>query len=353
MEEAPMNNIVPLGALTSADDRHQRVGLTAVIPCFNEADGIDRTYEEVVSELSGYDLELLFVDDGSTDATLGKIKRLAARDGRVRYISFSRNFGQEAAFGAGFTYASQPWIAQMDADLQSPPSEVGRLLDRALEGDVDVVFGLRRNRQDPWTRRKASQAQHWIARRLLGIDIPAGASTFRVIRTSVAKKITGLQLGTPYFIASVAMVGARATTLPVLHRRRDGRSRYALRRLVTHALDLFFGFSLRPLALLHGFAAAAGLMLVAGPLLVATGLTTALAPAASLLVLQVLCLCALSVLGRYLMGMVRQTQPFRYLVREANVPIRPADLLDEWAPATQLVSVSGRSSANQSMARQS
>lgn len=342
-----MQNILPFGEPSTADHGRTGTGLTAVIPCFNEAEGIDRTYDEVVSELSHYDLELLFVDDGSTDSTLSRIKSLAARDRRVRYISLSRNFGQEAAFGAGFDYASKPWIVQLDADLQSPPSEVCRLFDRAVDGDYDVVFGIRQDRQDPWARRTASRLQHWIARRLLGIDIATGASTFRVIRTSVARKITGLRLGTPYFIASVAMVGARATTVPTAHRRRDGRSRFAIRRLVTHALDLFFGFSLRPLALLHLFAALGGLALLVVPLLVATGMTTVATSTAALLILQALGLSALSVLGRYVMGIVRQAQPFRYLVREANVPVRIPDLLDDGATHLQLAPVvrsSGRTS---------
>jgi glycosyltransferase involved in cell wall biosynthesis len=295
-----------------------------VIPCFNEGDGIARAYDELAAELAGYDAEILFVDDGSDDDTLGLIKSLAATDARVRYISFTRNFGLEAAFGAGFRYAGKPWILQIDADLQSPPHELHRLLARAVDGGYDVVFGIRRDRKDPWARRMASRVQHWVARRLLGIEIPAGASTFRVIRASVAKKISDLRLGTPYFLGSVPMVGARYTKLETEHApRRNGRTRFRLGRLITHALDLFFGFSLRPFVLLSASAALAGLMTV----IVAAAGGGAATPA--LLATQTLSLAGLALLGRYVMQLVRHAHPVRYLVRESNLDIAPEDLLYE------------------------
>jgi glycosyltransferase involved in cell wall biosynthesis len=303
--------------------RAPRLGLTAVVPCFNEGDGIARAYEELAAELERYDAEILFVDDGSADGTLEVIRSLAATDARVRYISFTRNYGLEAAFGAGFRYAGKPWIVQLDADLQSPPRELHRLLARAVEGGYDVVFGIRRDRKDPWARRVASRVQHWVARRLLGIEIPAGASTFRVVRASVAKKISDLRLGTPYFLGSVPMVGARYTTVETEHApRRDGRTRFRLGRLITHALDLFFGFSLRPFVLLSVFAALAGLMTV----LVAAGVDAAI-PA--ILAAQTLCLAGMALLGRYVMRLVREAHPVRYLVRETNLDVAPEDLLYE------------------------
>ncbi len=118
-------------------------GITAMVPCYNEVQSIDRAYWEIRAELTRYDnVEILFVDDGSTDGTLDRIKVFAANDLLVKYVSFTRNFGLEAAFSAGFTYASKPWTVQFDADLQSPPEELHRLIDKALEG-YDAVFAIR------------------------------------------------------------------------------------------------------------------------------------------------------------------------------------------------------------------
>src|SRR4029453_2181196 len=124
-------------------------------------------------------VELLFVDDGSTDGTLDRIKTFADTDPRVSYLSFTRNVGLEAAFAAGLKYASKDkdWVVRPDADPQSPPSEVHKLMAKALEG-WDVVFGIRTDRHDPLPRRLGSRMQHWFARRVLGIELPQSESSF-------------------------------------------------------------------------------------------------------------------------------------------------------------------------------
>src|SRR5882757_456803 len=107
-------------------------GLSVVVPCLNEADNIDAVYEEIRAELGRYgDLEILFVDDGSTDATLARIRSLAERDHGVSYVSFTRIFGLEAAFSAGYRYVRNPWMLHLDADLQFPPAEAHRLIECA------------------------------------------------------------------------------------------------------------------------------------------------------------------------------------------------------------------------------
>src|SRR3954451_941494 len=95
-------------------------GLSVVIPCFNEVENVEPSYREITNELGHYPLELFYVDDGSSDGTLEVIRSLAASDPRVHYLSFSRNFGFEAAFSAGYRYATKPWILRVDADQQFP-----------------------------------------------------------------------------------------------------------------------------------------------------------------------------------------------------------------------------------------
>jgi glycosyltransferase involved in cell wall biosynthesis len=305
--------------------------LTAVVPCFNEAGSVDLAYQRIVHELERYDdLELLFVDDGSTDATLERIRSLAAADRRVKYLSFSRNFGQEAAFSAGFKYATKPWTVQFDADLQWPPEEVHKLLARTSEG-YDVVFGIRQRRHDPLFRRVGAAASQWLARSWLGIELPRGASAFRVVRSSVAKKIVALRLDTPYFIATVPRVGARYTTVPIVHRPRlHGTSKWSVRKLAAHGLELLFGFSLRPLMLAYGFSAVA---VLGGLTLIGLGLAgrlDALVLGLAVLVVEILTLVALAVVARYLVRLLRgQGRSAQFYVREANIPVQPEDDLYE------------------------
>ncbi|MFI7632830.1 glycosyltransferase family 2 protein [Nonomuraea sp. NPDC049400] len=312
------------------DIRMPPPGITAIIPCYNEIACVERAYQEIQAELSKYeDVELLFIDDGSTDGTLEAIKGFAAADPRVKYISFARNFGLEAAFSAGFKYASKAWTVQFDADLQSPPHEMHRLVAKAMEG-YDVVFAVRENRQDAWYRRLGTWAHQMIAQRWLGIELPQGASVFRIVRTSVARKVVDSKLSTPYFIATAPLLGARYTTLPTTHQPRvDGTGKWNLRKLFTHATELFVGFSFRPLTWLIGLTTAAvagGIVIAALALAGHVGpIVVDLAALGTALVTLVL----LAVVARYLVRVMR-VQAIgvpRYQIREANIPIRADEAL--------------------------
>jgi glycosyltransferase involved in cell wall biosynthesis len=306
-------------------------GLTAVLPCYNEGAQVDRAYDAIVTALGRIDeLELLIVDDGSTDDTLARVKALAASDPRVHYLSFTRNFGLEAAQSAGFGYAAHPWTVQLDADLQSPPDEALRLLAKAAEG-YDVVYGIRADRRDPWHRRLGSAGVHWVGRRLLGIALPPGASTFRVVRTAVARTVVAQRAGTPYFIAQLAQAGARYACVPVRHAPRTGRSKWRLSRLFGHGFELFFGYSWRPLNAVYALALAGLLAGLTGLVLLAAGAATV--AAAMLLLVCLLTLVAVALTARYLHRMLREVRPRLYYVRESNLPLNAQDTLDGGEPA--------------------
>ncbi|MEU6999078.1 glycosyltransferase family 2 protein [Nonomuraea sp. NPDC046570] len=290
-------------------------GLSVVVLCLNEADNVVPAYREIVAELGGHDLEVLFVDDGSTDATLALIRDLAAEDPRVAYISFTRNFGIEAAFAAGYRYARKEWILHLDADLQFPPAEGRRLLHEAELGGFDAVFGVRAERRDPPLRRLATTAYQFVARRLLGIELPPGGTTFRLVRAALARRIVDLRLGTPYFLATLPRLTSAWTTVPVEHRARArGRSKVSVRGLAVHVAGLFFGFSHRPMA----FA-------VAGCLV---GALLCLVPGVDVRYPLALGLVALAVVGRYVIQVARdQPRPPPYVIRVANLPVDAEELL--------------------------
>jgi hypothetical protein len=326
------------------------IRVTAVVPCCDEADGIDLAYERIATELSRYDdVELLFVDDGSSDGTLDRIKAFARTDPRVSYLSFTRNFGLEAAFSAGFKYASNDWVVQLDADLQSPPAEVHKLMAKALEG-CDVVFGIRTDRRDPLARRLGSSLQQLLARRVLGIELPQGSSTFRVVRASVARKIAAADLPMPYFLATVPRVGARWTTVPTEHQPRTrGRSKFSPGWLLAHTIELFVGFSVRPLAAVVILAGVLATATALGAAAVATGRLGAAGAALAALAAGVLNLVSLAVIAGYLFRVVRgQPRLARFYLREANLPLAAEDDLYEHErgraePARRLLATRPRS----------
>jgi hypothetical protein len=314
------------------------VELTAIIPCLNEGDNVGRVYAEIKRELARYgEVELLFVDDGSTDDTLACIKRLAELDPNVRYLSFSRNFGYEAAFSAGFRYSRSTWTIQFDADLQAPASEAHKLIAKALEG-YDAVFSARQRRRDPLHRRAGSGLLNWLATRALAIEMPRGAWAFRVVRTSVARRAVDLRLASPYFLATVPLLTDRWTTVPVAHRERDGgRSRFTVRKLAVHAVDLFTGFSFRPLAGVYALAGAAGLAAVALVALAAAGAAPVGTLVEAVLVAQAATLAALGVTARYVARVAKgQARAPIYCIRESNLPVHPDDDLYEPRGATAM-----------------
>ncbi|MEU7788473.1 glycosyltransferase family 2 protein [Amycolatopsis sp. NPDC049159] len=303
-------------------------GLTVVIPCFNEVENVEPSYREITNELGHYSLELFYVDDGSVDGTLDKIRALAAADPRVRYLSFSRNFGFEAAFSAGYRYAAQPWILHVDADQQFPAAEAEKLVAAAELGN-DAVFGVRTNRQDPRLRRWGTAAFHFLGRRVLRIEIPPGATAFRLVRAELARKIVDLRLGTPYFLATVPRLTSRYTCVQVAHRARErGESKVGFGFLASHAIELFVGFTRRLTTAASATALlAAGIAVLAGGA-AAFGLLGAGVTATLLFALLAVLLLVASLTVRYLVVVgAGQPRPRQFYVREANVVVDAEDRL--------------------------
>ncbi|GAB4588120.1 glycosyltransferase family 2 protein [Nocardia sp. IFM 10818] len=302
------------------------LSLTVVVPCLDEEDTVLAAHRAIVAELGGHDLELVFVDDGSTDATLRLLRDLTSNDARVHYISFARRFGFEAAFAAGYKYASKDWVLHMDADLQGHPAEAHRLIAAATD-QVDAVFAVRDHRDDPRLRRWGSTLSDLIARRLLRIELPRGATTFRLVRTGVARRVVELRRPAPYFMATLPRITSRYTTVRTAHRaRRAGRSKFTIARLAGHALDLYVGHS-TALGAAATVALATGTLasLAALALLGSAGNSPALA---ALLLAQSAMLPTVALLLRYSILAMGRYGPALYYVRESDLPIESSDRLE-------------------------
>jgi glycosyltransferase involved in cell wall biosynthesis len=222
---------------------------SVVVPVFNEQDNIAPLVArvEAVMDTLGASYEIVFVDDGSRDATPFALRDAVARHPRVRAVRFTRNYGQEAAVQAGYLHARGEWILQMDGDLQNPPEDIPKLLAKQAEG-YDIVYGVRRNRQDPLFRRAASQAMRFVMRRMLDIELPEDISTFRLMRTQTAKLLAELPERKKFLSALACYVGAKYTTVDVGHApRAAGHTSYNLSKLINHTFDLVVGFSSKPL----------------------------------------------------------------------------------------------------------
>jgi glycosyltransferase involved in cell wall biosynthesis len=215
--------------------------LSIVIPIYNEEESIPFLYERLISELDalGHSYEIIAVDDGSRDQSFGLLRDLAAQDRRLHVIRFRRNFGQTAAFSAGFARARGQYVITIDADLQNDPADIGRLLEKLGEG-YDVVSGWRERRQDPfWNRRLPSQMANRLISWSTGVHLHDYGCSLKIYRTEVLHNIQ-LYGELHRFIPAVASwQGVDVAELPVQHHpRRYGKTKYGINRIVRVILDL-------------------------------------------------------------------------------------------------------------------
>ena len=227
--------------------------LSVVIPCFDEEAVIREMHHHltiVLGEVLDLDYELIYVDDGSRDATLDALRTLQSSDARIRVIALSRNFGHEIATTAGLAEANGDAVAVIDADLQDPPEVLLRMLERWRDG-VDVVYGTRSSREGEtvfkrWTSSAFYRLFDWLA----DIDLPRDTGDFRLMDRKVVDAFLAMPERTRFFRAMVAWVGFRQEPIHY-HRmpRANGETKYPLRKLLRLAMDAFSSYSLVPLRL--------------------------------------------------------------------------------------------------------
>ncbi len=225
------------------------VTYSVVVPVFNEEGNVEALTSRVLETMEqlGEPFELLFVDDGSRDATPALLRKLAAGDSRVRVLRFTRNYGQEAAVEALYLNARGRWLIQMDGDLQHSPEEIPLLVTKKDEG-YDVVYGVRTGRRDALFRVVASRVMQWSMRSLMEIELPEDVSTFRLMSAPVSRLVAELPERRKFFSALIVWSGARIGTVKVGHSpRHAGATHYGFTRLLNHTFDLIVGFSSKPL----------------------------------------------------------------------------------------------------------
>ena len=226
-----------------------------VIPVFNEEGNLAALHQELTAALErfGKRYEILFIDDGSTDAGFALLKSLNHRDEHVRVVRFRKNFGQTAALAAGFVEARAPVIVTLDADLQNDPKDIPRLVER-LDAGFDMVCGWRKDRKDAFLVRKLpSQIANWLISVTTGVHLHDYGCTLKAFRAEVVKSLQ-LYGEMHRFIPAVASgFGVSIDEMVVGHRpRRAGLSKYGISRTVRVILDLItvkflLDFSHRPL----------------------------------------------------------------------------------------------------------
>jgi glycosyltransferase involved in cell wall biosynthesis len=249
------------------------IDLSVVIPVYNESENLEALCREFVETLSawGRPFEILLVDDGSTDGSVEILRRLQASDPRLRIIVFRRNFGQTAAFSAGFAYARGHLIATADGDLQNDPRDLPAMVARiegqpGQDGPFDIVCGWRKDRKDRFINRRLPSV---IANRLIswatGVKLNDYGCSLKVFRAEVVKPLKLYGEMHRFLPALASEMGVRIAEQVVNHRARQfGLTKYGISRTIRVVLDLvtvkfLLSYSTRPLQMFGLFGSLMGL----------------------------------------------------------------------------------------------
>lgn len=231
------------------------VEISAVVPLYNEQESIGQLCSDLKDALDKLNksYEIILIDDGSTDKTLQLLKGLAGEDKKIRIISFTRNFGQTAAMAVGFLDAVGDVVVTLDGDLQNPPADIGKLLDKMEEG-FDVVSGWRKNRKDPlFTRRIPSMIANALISKITSVKLHDYGCTLKAYSRDTVKNIQLYGEMHRFIPALTSWRGARVGEVVVAHYpRKYGKSKYNLNRTFRVILDLvnvkfLISYSTRPI----------------------------------------------------------------------------------------------------------
>lgn len=231
--------------------------ITLIIPCFNEQEALPYFYQEVSAVMKGldYEYELLFINDGSKDNTLGILKELGQSDMHVHYLSFSRNFGKEAAMYAGLCNAEGGYVAVMDADMQDPPSLLPEMLKILENGDYDSVATRRVSRNgEPKIRSWFARLFYAIINKISDADIVDGARDFRLMRHEMVDAIVAMDENNRFSKGIFGWVGFRTYWYPYENQERiAGTTKWNFWSLLKYAIDGIINFSEAPLSIASWF----------------------------------------------------------------------------------------------------
>jgi glycosyltransferase involved in cell wall biosynthesis len=218
-----------------------KIDVSIVIPLLNEEENLVQLHTQLDTALSGLTAtyEIIFVDDGSTDASFAVLQRLQAEDEHVRVVRLRRNFGQTAAFSAGFDIARGDVIITMDADLQNDPADIPMLLEKVAEG-YDIVSGWRVQRMDQYLKRRLpSRLANGLISNVTGVRLHDYGCSLKAYRREVIQNVHLYGELHRFIPALASWMGVRVAEVPVNHRPRQfGRSKYGLNRTVKVLLDL-------------------------------------------------------------------------------------------------------------------
>ena len=238
-----------------ASENTSQIYLSLVVPCYNEEASLPLFHDEASKALSRLKTEnpceFIFIDDGSKDGTMDVLRGLAAQDSRIRYISFSRNFGKEAAMLAGLQTAKGEYTAVLDADLQNPPERIPQMLEAVASGECDCAGGRRKDRKgEPPIRSFLARRFYALMNKITDIEMIDGASDFRLFNRKYREALTSLAERGRFSKGIFPWVGFKTKWFEYENiERKVGTTKWSFWKLFLYSIDGITAFSSKPLAM--------------------------------------------------------------------------------------------------------
>lgn len=234
----------------------KNIKLSVIVPMYFEEEVATECHHRLSRAIDSYDYEIIYVNDGSTDKTLPMLKEIAESNSRVKILSFSRNFGHQAAVTAGVKHAIGDCIAIIDADLQDPPELIPDMVDLWEEG-YEVVYAKRKKRKgESFFKRVTAKAFYRILSTLTDTDIPTDTGDFRLIDRKVADAFNSMGEHNRFIRGMVAWLGYKQTPIEyVRDERYAGETKYPLRKMLKLAFDGIMSFSVKPVKMVTNLGA--------------------------------------------------------------------------------------------------
>lgn len=304
------------------------VELSIVIPVYKSEESLEELHSRLTAVLSKLTkaYEIILVNDCSPDNSLSKIKELNQKDERVKFISLMRNFGQHNAILCGFNYALGKYVVTMDDDLQNPPEEIPKLLDKIKEGH-DVVIGRPQVKQHAVYRNLGSKLIGKSFEKIFNKPKQISMSSFRILTKSLVQAIIAVRTPNPMIDALILGNTLNIANVDVQHHvRKHGGTNYALSRSVKLAFNLLVNYSTLPLQFIsmNGFVMAllglaSGIYVIIGKLLGTVQIAGWASTVALLSIFSGLILMSFGVVGEYLIRIIGEVAHFRqYVIRESS-----------------------------------
>jgi glycosyltransferase involved in cell wall biosynthesis len=291
--------------------------VSLVIPVYNEEILIEDLFQRVRDSLKAItnNFEVIFVDDGSTDDTLIHLKSCNEKDKRFKILTLSRNFGHQAAYTAGLTYAKGDYVAMMDGDLQDPPELIESMYDKIIKEDVDIVYAKRNDRNEKTTKRLFISIFHLIFKQFSSLENIKNVGNFSIMKRKALESFLLLQEKNRYLPGLRAFIGFKQGHVEYARPDRSkGEAKMSFRKLVGLAFDAIFSFSNLPVKICL-YAGLIGIILIIFSLLyIGVSKITGLAPLGwssimiSIYFIGSVQLLSIGVLGEYIFRIYKETQ---------------------------------------------